>query len=160
MRFLSATLSLVLVLTTAAISAEPVTLGPRPYFLVDQMDEGALKDKLSGCKDQLPKPSMFSISHRGAPLMFPEHTAESYRAAAIMGAGIVECDVTFTADFQLVCRHAQDDLHTTTNILATPLAAKCSAPFRPATAATPASADCRTSDLTLAEFRTLRGSQC
>ncbi len=34
-----------------------------------------------------------------------------------MGAGIVECDVTFTKDHQLVCRHAQNDLHTTTNIL-------------------------------------------
>ena len=34
-----------------------------------------------------------------------------------MGAGIVECDVTFTKDKQLVCRHAQNDLHTTTNIL-------------------------------------------
>ena len=42
-----------------------------------------------------------------------------------MGAGIVECDVTFTKDKELVCRHAQNDLHTTTNILATPLAAKC-----------------------------------
>ena len=38
-----------------------------------------------------------------------------------MGAGIVECDVTFTKDGQLVCRHAECDLHTTTNIVATPL---------------------------------------
>jgi glycerophosphoryl diester phosphodiesterase len=50
-----------------------------------------------------------------------------------MGAGIVECDVTFTKDKELVCRHAQNDLHTTTNILATPLAAKCVQPFTPAT---------------------------
>jgi glycerophosphoryl diester phosphodiesterase len=38
-----------------------------------------------------------------------------------MGAGILECDVTFTRDRELVCRHAQCDLHTTTNILDTPL---------------------------------------
>ena len=31
--------------------------------------------------------SDFSIGHRGAPLQFPEHTRESYVAAAQMGAG-------------------------------------------------------------------------
>jgi glycerophosphoryl diester phosphodiesterase len=80
-----------------------------------------------------------------------------------MGAGIVECDVTFTRDKQLVCRHAQNDLHTTTNILETPLAQKCTKGFTPATfnpdgsLQTPASAECRTSDITLAEFKTLKG---
>lgn len=91
--------------------------------------------------------------------MFPEHTLESYEAAVRMGAGVVECDVTFTKDKALVCRHAQNDLHTTTNILLTPLAAKCTSPFKPYDAATqtPASAECRTSDITLAEFKSLRG---
>jgi glycerophosphoryl diester phosphodiesterase len=28
-----------------------------------------------------------------------------------MGAGIIECDVTFTKDRELVCRHDQRDLH-------------------------------------------------
>jgi len=37
-----------------------------------------------------------------------------------MGAGIIECDVTFTKDRELVCRHSQCDLHTTTNILTVP----------------------------------------
>jgi glycerophosphoryl diester phosphodiesterase len=77
-----------------------------------------------------------------------------------MGAGVLECDVTFTKDRQLVCRHAQCDLHTTTNILAIPeLAAKCTQPFVPADPATgrKASAKCCASDLTLAEFRRLRG---
>jgi glycerophosphoryl diester phosphodiesterase len=74
-----------------------------------------------------------------------------------MGAGILECDVTFTKDKALVCRHAQNDLHTTTNILATPLARKCTKPFAPATGDTPASAECRTSDITLAEFKSLKG---
>lgn len=91
--------------------------------------------------------------------MFPEHTKESYEAAARMGAGIVECDVTFTKDKELVCRHAQNDLHTTTNILVTPLAAKCTKGFTPHDAEknTPATAECRASDITLAEFKTLRG---
>lgn len=56
-----------------------------------------------------------------------------------------------------MCRHAQCDLHTSTNILLTPLAAKCTTPFSPATNSTPATASCCASDLTLAEFRTLTG---
>ena len=73
------------------------------------------------------------------------------------GAGILECDVTFTRDHELVCRHAQDDLHRTTNILATPLAEKCSEPFVPASRTGDASAECRASDVTLAEFKALTG---
>jgi glycerophosphoryl diester phosphodiesterase len=101
----------------------------------------------------------FSIGHRGACLQFPEHTAESYTAAARTGAGIIECNVTFTQDRQLVCGHSQCDLHTTTNILATPLASKCRRPFAPANPATgaPATAECCTSEITLAEFKTLCG---
>jgi glycerophosphoryl diester phosphodiesterase len=81
-----------------------------------------------------------------------------------MGAGILECDVTFTKDRELVCRHSQCDLHTTTNILATELADKCSEPFTPAEfdpktgeLVKAASAKCCTSDLTLEEFKALRG---
>jgi glycerophosphoryl diester phosphodiesterase len=142
---------------------QAIQLGPRPYFLVDDMKPGRLKDKLASCSDGPFRKTDFSIGHRGAALQFPEHTKESYKAAARMGAGIVECDVTFTKDLQLVCRHAQNDLHTTTNILATPLASKCVKPFTPAVfgsdgaVITPASAECRTSELTLAEFKTLRG---
>ncbi|MBT9538292.1 glycerophosphodiester phosphodiesterase family protein [Thiobacillus sp.] len=142
---------------------QTVQLGPRPFFLVEDMEDGKLKRKLQQCSNGPFRKSDFSIGHRGAALQFPEHTKESYEAAARMGAGIVECDVTFTQDKQLVCRHAQNDLHTTTNILATPLAAKCTQPFVPATfdangtLLTPAAAECRTSDITLAEFKTLRG---
>ncbi len=140
-------------------SAASVELGPRPYYLLDKMQDGPLKDKLMECakQDKPQQRSTFSISHRGAPLFFPEHTYESYRAAERMGAGIMECDVAFTQDKQLVCRHAQNDLHTTTNILTTPLAAKCSQPFVPAHGEKPAKAECRTSDITLAEFNSLQG---
>jgi len=140
-----------------------VQLGPRPFFLVLDMEESALKRELISCSEGPFKRADFSIGHRGAALQFPEHTLESYEAAARMGAGIVECDVTFTKDKELVCRHAQNDLHTTTNILATPLAATCVKPFTPATfdangnLLTPASAECRTSEITLADFKTLRG---
>ena len=95
------------------------------------MKDGPLKTTLKQCTGPFRKTD-FSIGHRGAPLQFPEHTKESYEAAARMGAGVIECDVTFTKDRQLVCRHAQCDLHTTTNILAKPeLAAKCSQGFQP-----------------------------
>lgn len=137
-----------------------VHLGPRPLWLVDDMAEGPLKEKLQSCQGKPMRRTDFSIGHRGAPLQFPEHTLESYVAAARMGAGILECDVAFTKDRELVCRHAQDDLHTTTNIVTIPeLNAKCTQPFVPADPAsgTPARAECRTSDITLAEFRTLEG---
>ncbi|HWO23860.1 MAG TPA: glycerophosphodiester phosphodiesterase family protein, partial [Kofleriaceae bacterium] len=137
-----------------------VQLGPRPFFLIDNMPPSQLKTKLESCTEYQPRTSDFSIGHRGATLQFPEHTLESYRGGARMGAGILECDVTFTSDLQLVCRHSQCDLHTTTNILAIPaLAAKCTKPFTPYVPITntPASASCCTSDITLAEFKTLCG---
>ena len=144
-------------------TAHSVQLGPRPFFLVEDMQDGKLKRQLQQCAKGPFHKSDFSIGHRGAAMQFPEHTRQSYEAAARMGAGIVECDVTFTKDKELVCRHAQNDLHTTTNILATPLAQKCIKPFTPATfnadgvRITAASAECRTSEITLAEFKTLRG---
>ena len=150
----------ILALAAASAIAAPaladVQLGPRPMYLTDALPEGELKDKLQACTGPF-EPSTFSIGHRGAPLMFPEHTVESNRAAARMGAGILECDVAFTADKELVCRHAQNDLHTTTNILATDLGEKCTMPFAAANGDTPAAAECRTSDITLAEYRTLNG---
>jgi glycerophosphoryl diester phosphodiesterase len=132
-------------------------LGPRPFYLVSKMKDGPLKDRLAQCNGPFRKTD-FSIGHRGAALQFPEHSRESYEAAARMGAGVIECDVTFTKDRQLVCRHSQCDLHSTTNILSVPaLAAKCSQSFTPADPATgrKASAKCCTSDITLAEFKTL-----
>jgi Glycerophosphoryl diester phosphodiesterase family len=73
-----------------------------------------LKSALQRCSEGPFFKTDFSIGHRGAPLQFPEHTRESYVAAARLGAGILECDVTFTEDLELVCRHSQCDLHTTT----------------------------------------------
>ena len=137
-----------------------IQLGTRADYLINDMAQSDLKTKLESCKDGPFYKTDFSIGHRGAPMQYPEHTKESYTAAARMGAGVIECDVTFTSDKELVCRHSQCDLHTTTNILAIPeLAAKCSAPFTPADSAsgTPASAKCCTSDISLAEFLTLEG---
>ncbi len=141
-------------------SNDSIQLGPRPLYLVDQLPEGSLKTRLLACADRSFTKSDFSIGHRGAPLQFPEHTVESYVAAARMGAGIIECDVTFTKDKELVCRHSQCDLHTTTNVLAIPeLATKCSVPFEPAVPENgqKAKAKCCASDFSLAELRRLKG---
>jgi glycerophosphoryl diester phosphodiesterase len=164
--FVAAVFTALCASTPAVHAAETsVHLGPRPFYLVDKMSEGKLKKRLEACAAEIDtyEHQEFSIGHRGAALQFPEHTRESYRAADRMGAGIIECDVTFTKDAELVCRHAQCDLHTTTNILATPLADKCRVPFTPATfdpdgsLSTPATALCCTTDLTLAEFKSLEG---
>ena len=73
-----------------------------------------------------------------------------------MGAGAIECDVTFTKDKELVCRHAQCDLHATTNILTTELAARCAVPPDYTSDKPFARVRCCTSDLTLAQFKTLK----
>ncbi|WDD97781.1 glycerophosphodiester phosphodiesterase family protein [Thalassomonas actiniarum] len=147
------------VLVTSADESS-VQLGSRPFFLVDTLPSGELKTKLQQCSDGPFYRTDFSIGHRGAAMQYPEHTKESYTAAARMGAGIVECDVTFTQDQALVCRHSQCDLHTTTNILAMPeIAASCTTPFIGADVENnvPAQAKCCTSDITLAQFKQLEG---
>ncbi|MFI3197191.1 MAG: glycerophosphodiester phosphodiesterase family protein [Methylococcaceae bacterium] len=145
-------------------SVTNVQVGPRPFYLVDKMSPSPLKRKLEQCSEGPFYKTDFSIGHRGGgTLQFPEHTKESHEAGARMGAGIQECDVTFTNDGELVCRHDQCDLHTTTNILATDLANKCSSAFSPAQfdssgkRTKAATALCCTSDLTLNEFKSLKG---
>jgi glycerophosphoryl diester phosphodiesterase len=130
-----------------------VQLGPRPFYLIDGMDPSPLKDKLQSCKNGPFYRTDFSMAHRGAPLQFPEHTSEAYSSGAQQGAGIVECDTTFTKDGELVCRHSECDLHTTTNIVDTPLNAICTTPW----AGSGSTPKCCTSDITLKQFKTLTG---
>jgi glycerophosphoryl diester phosphodiesterase len=141
-----------------------VQVGPRPYYLIEKMSPSPLKRKLEHCGAGPFYKTDFSIGHRGGgTLQFPEHTKESHEAGSGMGAGIQECDVTFTKDRQLVCRHDQCDLHTTTNILVTPLADRCSRPFSPAEfdasgqRIKAATALCCASDLSGDEFKSLKG---
>jgi len=134
--------------------AQPAQLGPRPFYLLDRLAAGPLHDRLAACAARTaayPR-SRLAVGHRGAALLFPEHTREGYLAAVRQGAGFVECDAVPTGDGALVCRHSEGDLAETTNILSTPLAAKCRKGFRPGK-----KPDCRTTDLTLAEFLSLEG---
>jgi glycerophosphoryl diester phosphodiesterase len=133
---------------------DSVQLGPRPFYLVQGMDDGKLKDRLMQCENGPFYRTDFSIAHRGGALLFPEHSDTAYRGGARMGAGIVECDTTFTKDGELVCRHSECDLHTTTNIVATGLNEQCTEPWT-GQGQNPAP-KCCTSDLTLKEFKTLK----
>jgi glycerophosphoryl diester phosphodiesterase len=129
----------------------------RPRALAAGLTSSALKTDLLSCDTDALASNNFSIAHRGAPLGFPEHTRQGYQAAAQMGAGLIECDVTFTKDLALVCRHSQCDLHRTTNVLQTSLASQCSTPFQAAQDGQPANANCCTSDFSLQEFKQLCG---
>ncbi|MBL4672831.1 MAG: hypothetical protein JKX81_11275 [Arenicella sp.] len=149
---------------TAIEEESSVQVGVRPFYLVSKMTDGNLKRKLESCAAGPFYKTDFSLGHRGAPLQFPEHTKESYTAAALQGAGLIECDVAFTKDAELVCRHSQCDLHTTTNILETDLASSCIQPFSAAKfdlttgkRTQAASAKCCTNDITLSEFKSLCG---
>jgi hypothetical protein len=105
-----------------------VSLGVRPYYLVQNMTDGPLKQQLEACFNKPVEVTGWSIGHRGGgTLQIPEETSQSIEAGARMGAGVLECDVSFTKDLGLVCRHDICDLHTTTDILTRPdLAAKVS----------------------------------
>ena len=45
-----------------------IQLGPRPFYLVDDMGESRLKRKLESCKTGPFYRTDFSIGHRGAPI--------------------------------------------------------------------------------------------
>jgi glycerophosphoryl diester phosphodiesterase len=108
-------------------------LGPRPTFLVDQLVDGDLKDTCvpaaRACFARTPSPSAIA-----APACSSRSTRWSPTSrAARQGAGIIECDVTFTKDGELVCRHSQCDLHDHRHRDHPELNAKCTQPFQPAT---------------------------
>ena len=78
-------LALLTCLTGPAIAQESAStsaeVGVRPAYLVDTLEDGALKDKLASCLGQPMEANDWSIGHRGAPLQFPEHSRQSYTAA-------------------------------------------------------------------------------
>ncbi len=141
----------------AAGPANAADTSDRAKALIDSLPGGELKSTLQACASQPVDRSEFSIGHRGAPFKYPEHTREGYIAAIESGAGIVECDVTFTKDQALVCRHSQCDLHSSTNILETPLVEKCSVPPDMNSRTPFSDVKCCTSDISLSEFRSLQG---
>lgn len=53
-------------------------------------------------------PFPLAIAHRGGALLGPENTAQAFRAAAAIGAELVETDLRLSADGALVCLHDAD----------------------------------------------------
>jgi glycerophosphoryl diester phosphodiesterase len=79
-----------------------ISYGPRPYYLINNMTDSPLKQKLQSCENGPFEITAFSVAHRGgADLQIPEETVQSSVAGARMGAGVNECDVAFTSD--LLC---------------------------------------------------------
>lgn len=134
-----------------------ISLGARPYYIINNMTDSPLKTKLQSCENGPFQVTDFTIGHRGgSTLQIPEESVEDAVAGARFGAGILECDTSLTADKGLVCSHSLCNLHTTTDILLRPdLAAKCAVPFTPANATHAANVVCCTTDITEAEFKGL-----
>jgi glycerophosphoryl diester phosphodiesterase len=80
---------------TAHAAQCTVQLGPRPFYLVDQLEEGELKNKLEACVAAIDRYTHhdFSIGHRGAALQFPEHTQEAYEAGRMPARAPCSADV-------------------------------------------------------------------
>jgi glycerophosphoryl diester phosphodiesterase len=76
-RLLALLFALALPAAPAAAQSVPLPheaqIGPRPFYLVEKMKDGPLKEKLKACTGPFHKTD-FSIGHRGAALMFPEHS--------------------------------------------------------------------------------------
>lgn len=67
-----------------------VDIGERPFYIINNMTNGPLKDSLVGCENIEQEVDEFVIGHRGGgTLEFPEETVESTMAGARMGAGIL-----------------------------------------------------------------------
>ncbi len=80
--------------TALALLPHPFGPTPMPYRQMWHMARALPiwstnfpKDKLTSCVGQTPSRTVFSIGHRGAPLMFPEHSDELKVAAARIGDG-------------------------------------------------------------------------
>jgi glycerophosphoryl diester phosphodiesterase len=95
------------------------------------------------------------IGHRGASGYLPEHTLESYKRAIELGADFIEPDVVATRDGELVVRH-EPNITATTDVSTRPeFAARRTTRQVDGVAET----GWFTTDLTLAELKTLRARQ-
>ncbi|KAH7065815.1 PLC-like phosphodiesterase [Paraphoma chrysanthemicola] len=66
-----------------------VSLGDRPYYIINNMTNGPLKDKLLSCQNKPVTITDFTIGHRGGgTLQFPEETKQAEDTGARMGADI------------------------------------------------------------------------
>jgi glycerophosphoryl diester phosphodiesterase len=83
-RFISRASAVIAVVVTASArhrthQSPSVQLGPRPFYLVEDLAPGPLETELEQCADGPFHRSDFSIGHRGAALQFPEHSPATVR---------------------------------------------------------------------------------
>ncbi|KAJ9611516.1 hypothetical protein H2200_004700 [Cladophialophora chaetospira] len=72
-----------------------VSLGVRPYYLIQNMTDSPLKQQLEACYNKPVSITGWSIGHRGGgTLQIPEETTQSTQAGARMGAGVLETPFT------------------------------------------------------------------
>ena len=110
-----------------------VELGPRPQFLVDDMRDGPLKTRLAS----LPRRSRRGARRSRSAIAVPAWCFRSTRSKPtrpVFAWAPARSSATSPSPriLALVCRHSQNDLATTTDILLTPLAQTCVEPFTPA----------------------------
>src|SRR5215204_647596 len=98
-------------------------------------------------------PRPLIIGHRGASGHRPEHTLESYRLAAEMGADFIEPDLVSTKDGVLIARH-ENEIGATTDA-----AARFPDRKRTKTVDGQSISGWFSEDLTLAEIKTLRARE-
>lgn len=108
------------------------------------------------CASSIATTEPLIYGHRGAAGHRPEHTLESYRLAAGLGADLIEPDLVSTADHVLVARH-EPAIGATTDVAGRPefAARRTTKVIDGATFAD----DWFTEDFTLAELRTLRARE-
>eukprot|EP00928_Gymnodinium_smaydae_P000631 TRINITY_DN10240_c0_g2_i1.p1 TRINITY_DN10240_c0_g2~~TRINITY_DN10240_c0_g2_i1.p1 ORF type:complete len:586 (+),score=84.14 TRINITY_DN10240_c0_g2_i1:63-1760(+) len=114
-----------------------------------------MQNAIATCKRPLARNDKV-LGHRGAALVAPEESYTSLRIGAESGAGYLECDVSPTSDLELVCRHSNCDLDSTTDLVTKhpDLNAKCTEPFVPGSGK---KATCCTFDFTMQELGRLCG---
>lgn len=70
-QILTSSIALLLGVSSLAMAGnEPAQVGPRPLYLVNDMEDGELKNKLQSCSAGPFHRTDFSIGHRGAAMQF------------------------------------------------------------------------------------------
>lgn len=139
------------------VSVDIIEFGLWFFYLIDQMSDGDFKDKLQVCVGQFLWKIDFLIGYCGVLMQFFEYMFESYCVVVVMGVGILECDVIFIKDYELVCCYVQDDLYISMNILVSGLVFKCSKGFILVFGDMLVFVDCWVLDFILVEFLIFSG---
>eukprot|EP00775_Hariotina_reticulata_P005579 gene5579-5817_t len=102
---------------TLGKSSASISSSERKYMLpltTLQQQHHHNQEQNSTSKPLLQNSRPYTVAHRGASGLLPEHTIPAYTTAIAQGADFIECDLVVTRDLQLICRH-EPNLNSTTN---------------------------------------------